>query len=84
MVEKRNPELVIPPPVAEDACTPETVDCRCRNAVLRAYRDLTSEGRNCNCALRICTRIYRYHHPEVESVTAREIVKVWVYEPSIH
>lgn len=68
----------------ERACLAETRDCRCRRAVMRAYRELIQDGREVSCALRVATRVYSYHHPEVHTVTAREVVKMWVHAPSLH
>ncbi len=67
-----------------EACLAETRDCRCRRAVVRAYRELVQDGREADCALRVATRVYSYHHPEVHAVTAREVVKMWVLTPSLH
>lgn len=67
-----------------EACLAETRDCRCRRAVVRAYRELVQDGREVSCALRVATRVYSYHHPEVHAVTAREVVKMWVQSPSLH
>ncbi|MET4701063.1 hypothetical protein ABIE65_004107 [Constrictibacter sp. MBR-5] len=32
----------------------------------------------------VACRVYRYHHPEVPPIQARDIVQVWVYQGAFH
>jgi len=35
-------------------------------------------------AMDVALRVYRYHHPEVPAIQARDIVQVWVYQGAFH
>ena len=57
-----------------------SVDCDCRKAVSRTYREL----RDCNVpeesALESAAIVYKYHHPSVSDVGARAVVSGWLLD----
>lgn len=61
---------------AED---PDT--CKCKGIVLNAYGALRKNGVAEHEAVKIATRILKYHHPS-PSVEARTVVECWVFENS--
>lgn len=61
---------------AED---PDT--CRCKGIVLNAYDSLRKGGVSEREAVKIVTRVLKYHHPS-PSVEAKMVVECWVFENS--
>jgi hypothetical protein len=59
---------------AED---PDT--CRCKGIVLNAYESLTKNGVSDREAIKIVTRVLKYHHPS-PSADAKTVVECWVFE----
>lgn len=59
---------------AED---PDT--CRCKGIVLSAYDALKNSGVSEKEAIKIVTRVLKYHHPS-PSVEAKTVVECWVFE----
>jgi hypothetical protein len=56
----------------------EAASCRCRPMVERAYRELLEHGQPTAHALDAALVVMRWHHPEVPSPEAAEIVARWV------
>ena len=52
--------------------------CKCRGAVLRAYKGLTAAGEPEICALQAAKIVYRHHHPEDCKDDAALTVERWV------
>ncbi len=61
---------------AED---PDT--CKCKGIVLEAYRGLRHSGVSDREAIKIVTKVLKYHHPS-PSVEAKTVVECWVFEQS--
>lgn len=61
---------------AED---PDT--CKCKGIVLSAYDSLRKSGVSEREAVKIVTRVLKYHHPS-PSVEAKTVVECWVFENS--
>jgi diketogulonate reductase-like aldo/keto reductase len=61
---------------AED---PDT--CKCKNIVLNAYSSLRAGGVSDREAIKIVTKVLKYHHPS-PSVEAKTVVECWVFENS--
>jgi hypothetical protein len=61
---------------AED---PDT--CKCKGIVLNAYGSLRKSGVNEREAIKIVTRVLKYHHPS-PSIEAKTVVECWVFEDS--
>ena len=81
MVARRSPDR----PGDPDCGTDELLgDCRCQPAVRRAFTGMMTSGGCERTAMDVALRVYRYHHPEVPSVQARDIVQVWVYQGAFH
>lgn len=59
-------------------------DCKCQAAVRKAYKGMVDRGLSSDIAVDIATRLYRYHHPEVERDRARVVVQVWTYDGHLH
>lgn len=52
--------------------------CKCRGAVLRAYKELLSAGHPEVCAMQAAKIVYHYHHPEDPKDDAALTVERWV------
>lgn len=61
---------------AED---PDT--CKCKGIVLSAYDALRRSGVAEREAVKIVTKVLKYHHPS-PSVEAKTVVECWVFENS--
>ncbi len=61
---------------AED---PDT--CKCKGIVLNAYKALRMDGVSDREAIKIVTKVLKYHHPS-PSVEAKTVVECWVFENS--
>lgn len=59
---------------AED---PDT--CKCKGIVLSAFGALKKSGVSDREAIKIVTRVLKYHHPS-PSVEAKTVVECWVFE----
>ena len=81
MVEKRSPDQRDDPACGTDELLG---DCRCRPAVRRAFSGMMTSGAGERTAMDVGCRVYRYHHPEVPPIQARDIVQVWVYQGAFH
>ena len=57
-------------------------DCKCENAVMRAYEGLLHEGDQ--TALTAAKRVYRFHHPEDPRELASLTVERWVNAGHFH
>jgi hypothetical protein len=76
MVARRSPEGCGAggPPFADG-----TADCRCHQAVTRAYAEMVARGAPGSVALEAAIRVFVYHHPEVPAFRAHDTVETWVY-----
>ncbi|MFA5592229.1 MAG: hypothetical protein WC989_02820 [Micavibrio sp.] len=63
----------------DKADDPDT--CKCKNIVLNAYGALCRSGVSDREAIKIVTKVLKYHHPG-PSVEARTVVECWVFENS--
>lgn len=54
-----------------------TGDC-CRSAVTRAYRELRSRGVPDAHCLDVAVAVYQWHHPDVTSDSAADVVGSWM------
>jgi diketogulonate reductase-like aldo/keto reductase len=61
---------------AED---PDT--CKCKGIVLNAYSALRHGGVSDREAIKIVTKVLKYHHPS-PSIEAKTVVECWVFENS--
>lgn len=61
---------------AED---PDT--CKCKDIVLNAYGALRHSGVPEREAIKIVTKVLKYHHPS-PSIEAKTVVECWVFETS--
>lgn len=62
----------------------KAADCKCYNAVMRAYHGLIEAGQPEATALDAATIVYAYHHPE-DSVSQRCLtVESWVHAQNLH
>lgn len=61
---------------AED---PDT--CKCKGIVLNAYGALRKSGVAEREAIKIVTKVLKYHHPS-PSIEAKTVVECWVFEQS--
>lgn len=68
----------------EEALGACLANCKCQAAVRTAYKGMVERGLAEEMAIDIATRLYRYHHPEVESDRARVVVQVWTYDGHLH
>ncbi|MGB4106841.1 MAG: hypothetical protein WBK55_03495 [Alphaproteobacteria bacterium] len=59
-------------------------DCKCQNAVMRAYKGLLSAGTPETRALEAAKIVYSYHHPEDAADIAALTVERWVYAEHFH
>ncbi len=55
--------------------------CKCKGIVLNAYDALRHSGVNEREAIKIVTRVLKYHHPS-PSIEAKTVVECWVFENS--
>lgn len=66
-------------------CGPGTDrDCRCRNAVERAFAGMMASGAPDSVAREAATRVFRYHHPECSDRHARDTVETWLFTGPLH
>ena len=52
----------------------------CRNAAIRAYRELRSRGLGEVVAFDASVRVYRHYHPGSATDRARDLVAHWIEE----
>ncbi len=52
----------------------------CKQASLRAYRELRARGRHDPAAFEAAVAVYRYHHPETPARESSFIVAGWIEE----
>jgi len=57
---------------------------RCLSAVRRAYRELCERGQPDRFAFEAALAVYQWHHPEVETARAHDIVLAWVSDGVRH
>ncbi|WP_448206158.1 hypothetical protein [Azospirillum sp. sgz302134] len=62
----------------------EAAVCGCRPIVERAYRELVDCGRPNRHALEAATVVLRWHHPELPTPEAQQIVERWVAGNVLH
>lgn len=55
--------------------------CRCKGIVLNAYDSLRRGGVSEREAVKIVTKVLKYHHPS-PSIEAKTVVECWVFENS--
>jgi hypothetical protein len=55
--------------------------CKCKGIVLNAFTALKNNGVNEREAVKIVTKILKYHHPS-PSIEAKTVVECWVFEHS--
>lgn len=55
--------------------------CKCKGIVLSAYGALRHSGVTEREAIKIVTKVLKYHHPS-PSVEAKTVVECWVFEDS--
>lgn len=55
--------------------------CKCKGIVLSAYDALRKGGVAEREAIKIVTRVLKYHHPS-PSIEAKTVVECWVFEQS--
>jgi hypothetical protein len=58
-------------------------DCSCRAAVTRAFAGMTLSGASYDCAIAVAHRVFRHHHPEIDSGFGAMIER-WVSDESLH
>lgn len=58
--------------------TPAEASCKCKTAVIRAYKTLVGSGHPSTCALSAAKIVYAHHHPEDCKGTAAITVEQWV------
>ncbi|MGE3623032.1 MAG: hypothetical protein AB7H77_04040 [Bdellovibrionales bacterium] len=58
-------------------------DC-CQMAVTRAFREMQELGKPDQFAYEAALTVFRWHHPEIATQQARNIVDIWVGEGTIH
>ncbi|MEI6560323.1 MAG: hypothetical protein WCO00_18140 [Rhodospirillaceae bacterium] len=56
----------------------------CRPAVQRAYRELCERGEPERFAFEAALTVYRWHHPEVDTAAAADIVARWLWNGVCH
>ncbi len=54
------------------------MSCRCRDATLRAYKELTEAGQREDRAYDSAVRVFRHYHPESSRVEAYQVVADWL------
>lgn len=52
--------------------------CRCKGAVIRAYRELRERGITDRDAFDSVARIHRFYHPEVSPRQSRFVIAEWL------
>lgn len=65
--------------VFDKAEDPDT--CKCKGIVLNAYEGLRHSGVAEREAIKIVTKVLKYHHPS-PSIEAKTVVECWVFENS--
>lgn len=65
--------------VFDKAEDPDT--CKCKGIVLNAYAGLRHSGVPEREAIKIVTKVLKYHHPS-PSIEAKTVVECWVFENS--
>ena len=65
--------------VFDKAEDPDT--CKCKGIVLNAYAALRHSGVTEREAIKIVTKVLKYHHPS-PSIEAKTVVECWVFEQS--
>lgn len=65
--------------VFDKAEDPDT--CKCKGIVLNAYSALRHSGVTEREAIKIVTKVLKYHHPS-PSIEAKTVVECWVFEDS--
>ena len=55
--------------------------CKCKGIVLNAFTALVQSGVNEREAIKIVTKVLKYHHPS-PSIEAKTVVECWVFENS--
>lgn len=58
--------------------------CVCRDAVLRAYREMLGKGHCVDVAASVAVRVLRFHHPELHPPLAHHTVRRWVGQSILH
>ena len=58
-------------------------DCACRAAVMRAFEGMTRSGASYDSALSAASKVFHYHHPELD-VGVRELIEQWISPESVH
>jgi len=53
-------------------------------AVVRAYREMRGKGQPDRFALEAAVTVYLWHHPQVPSAEAQQIVSFWVADGVRH
>lgn len=61
-----------------DSMCEMSVDCDCRMAVTRTFRELRDRNVPDESALESAARVYRFHHPKVSEEDARSVVSRWL------
>ncbi|MBP7722566.1 MAG: hypothetical protein KA155_08525 [Alphaproteobacteria bacterium] len=59
-------------------------DCKCQNAVMRAYKGLLTAGTPESRALEAAKIVYSHHHPEDPADIAALTVERWVNAGHFH
>ena len=54
------------------------MSCQCRDAALRAYRELMDSGKREDHAYDAAVQVFRYFHPERPRVEAYQVVADWL------
>ncbi len=54
------------------------MSCLCRDATLRAYRELTEAGQREDRAYEAAVRVFRHYHPDRTKVEAYQAVADWL------
>lgn len=76
MAGKRSPEGC---GFGEQPFAEGSADCRCQQAVTRAYSELVARGAPRSVAMDAAIRVFVYHHPEVPAFRAHDTVETWVF-----
>lgn len=59
-------------------------ECKCYNAVMRAYEGMIDSGAARHIALDAAVHVYSYHHPEDAKEDRMLTVDRWVNEGRLH
>ena len=54
------------------------MSCQCRDAVLRAYRELKALGQREDHAYDAAVQVFRHYHPKRQRTGAYEVVADWL------